>query len=77
MKTITSYIEINNITLAAALNTLGIPFVEEQEFIKIKNENGSEHYKFFFQEHSECGSNSNHFTILSNYYKFCGFFNYI
>jgi len=50
----TAYIETKNLSLAAALLTLGIPFSDETPFIKTKSIKGDQ-YTFFFQDISACG----------------------
>lgn len=57
-----SYFETNDLSLAAALAAVGIPFSEETPFVKTKTVNG-ETYKFFFQEGSPCGTYRTGFLV--------------
>lgn len=49
-----SYIETKNLSLAAALITLGVPLSDETPFVKIKSVQG-EQYTFYFEDVTACG----------------------
>lgn len=51
----TAYIEIQDISLVAALLAVGIPFIEDTPYLKIRTGNDNFQYKFFLQEGSICG----------------------
>jgi hypothetical protein len=53
-----SYIKVQNLSLAAALLSIGIPFDEATPFITTKKFDGASETLFFFQENSICGQYS-------------------
>jgi hypothetical protein len=50
-----SYIKVQNLSLAAALLAIGIPFDEATPFMTTKKLDGSSETLFFFKETSMCG----------------------
>jgi hypothetical protein len=50
-----SYIKVQNLSLAAALLAIGIPFDEATPFITTKKLDGSSETLFFFKDVSMCG----------------------
>ena len=53
-----SYIKVQNLSLAAALLAIGIPFDEATPFITTKKLDGASETLFFFGETSMCGNYS-------------------